>query len=56
MTPDKVVAIIGLVMSLILVLSNGVLRRMRFGTQIWMAAVWVAIILAAALAFAGYRH
>ena len=56
MTPDKVVAIIGLMMSLILVLSNGALQRMRFGTQIWMAAVWAAIILAAALAFAGYRR
>ena len=56
MTPDKIVAIIGLVMSLILVMSNGELKRMRFGTQIWMAAVWVAIILAAALAFAGFRR
>ena len=56
MTPDKIVAIIGLVMSLILVLSNGELRRMRFGTQIWLGAVWTAIILAAALAFAGFHR
>ena len=56
MTPDKIVTIIGLVMSLVLVLSNGQLKRMRFGTQIWMAAVWLAIILAAALAFAGFRR
>ena len=56
MTPDKIVLIIGLVMSLVLVLSNGELRRMRFGPQAWMAAAWVAIILAAALAFAGFRH
>lgn len=56
MTPDKFVALIGIVMALVLVLANGKVRRIGFSTQLWMAGAWVVIILAAALAFAGYRR
>ncbi|GEN98426.1 hypothetical protein NSE01_02590 [Novosphingobium sediminis] len=56
MTPDKVVAVIGIVMALVLVLANGRLRGLKLSSGLMMAGAWVAIILAAALAFAGYRR
>lgn len=56
MTPDKFVALIGIVMALVLVLANGHLRRLKLSSGMMMAGVWVVIILAAALAFAGFRH
>lgn len=56
MTPDKYVAIIGLVLTLVLVLSNRELRRMRWKSHLWMIAAWGAIILVAAIAFAGYSR
>jgi hypothetical protein len=55
-TPDKFVAIIGLVMALVLVLSNRDVRQMRWRSHAWMVAAWGAIILVAAIAFAGYRR
>lgn len=56
MTPDKFVTIIGIVMALVLVLANGRLRGLKLSTSMMMAGAWVVIILAAALAFAGYRR
>ncbi len=56
MTPDKFVALIGIVMALVLVLANGRLRGMKPLSGVMMAGAWVVIILAAALAFAGYRR
>lgn len=56
MTPDKFVALIGIVMALVLVLGNGRLRGLKLSTGMMMAAVWVVIILAVALLFAGYRR
>jgi hypothetical protein len=54
-TPDRFVALIGIVMALVFVLANGRLRGLRLSSGMMMAAVWVVVILAAALAFAGYR-
>lgn len=56
MTPDWIVALIGIVMALILVAANGNLRRIKLSSRFGMAAIWALIILAAALAFAGYRR
>lgn len=56
MTPDKFVAVIGIVMALVLVFANGRLRGLKLSTGMIMAAVWLVIILAATLAFAGYRR
>lgn len=58
MTPDKFVALLGIVMALVLVLvlANGRLRSLKLSSGMMMAGVWAVIILAAALAFAGYRR
>ena len=56
MTGDKIVALIGIAMALVLVLGNSKLRREPLGTKAWMAAAWAAINLVAALAFAGFRR
>lgn len=56
MTPDKFVALIGIVMALVLVLANGRLRGLKLSSGMMMAAAWVVIILAAAVAFAGFRR
>jgi hypothetical protein len=55
-TPDKFVALIGIVMTLVLVLANGKLRSLKLSSGLIMAGAWVVIILASALAFAGYRR
>jgi hypothetical protein len=55
-TPDKFVALIGIVMALFLVLANGRLRGLKLSSGLIMAGAWVVIIVAAALAFAGYRR
>jgi hypothetical protein len=55
-TPDKFVALIGIVMALVLVLANGRLRAVKPSSGMMMAGAWVAIIFAAALLFAGYRR
>lgn len=56
MTPDKFVALIGIVAALVLVLANGRLRGLKLSSGMMMAGAWVVIILAAALAFAGFRR
>ncbi|MBU6393928.1 MAG: hypothetical protein KGQ75_05085 [Sphingomonadales bacterium] len=56
MTPDKVVAVIGIVMALVLVLANGRLRGLKLSSGMMMAGAWVVIILAVAVAFAGFRR
>lgn len=56
MTPDKVVAVIGIMMALVLVLANGRLRGLKLSSGMMMAAAWVVIILAVAVAFAGFRR
>ena len=56
MTPDRFVALIGILAALVLVLANGRLRAIKLSSGLMLAAVWVVIILAAALAFAGYQR
>ena len=56
MTPDKFVALIGIVAALVLALGNGRLRGLKHSSGMMMAGAWIVIILAAALAFAGYRR
>lgn len=56
MTPDKFVALLGLVLALVLVLANSRLRQQPIGAKLWMAAAWVAIIIVAAAMFAGFRQ
>lgn len=56
MTPDKVVAVIGIMMALMLVLANGRLRGLKLSSGMMMAVAWVVIILAVAVAFAGFRR
>lgn len=56
MTPDRFVALIGIVMALVLVAANSRLRAIKLSSGLIMAAIWVVLILAAALAFAGYRR
>lgn len=56
MTPDKVVAVIGIAMALVLVLANGRLRGLKLSSGLMMAGAWVVIILAVAVAFAGFRR
>ena len=56
MTPDKFVALIGVVMALVLVLANGKLRGLKLSSGLIMAGAWAVIILAVALVFAGYRR
>lgn len=56
MTPDKVVAVIGIMMALVLVLANGRLRGLKLSSGMMMAGAWMVIILAVAVAFAGFRR
>lgn len=56
MTPDRFVALIGIVMALVLVLANGRLRSLKLSSGLMMAAVWLVLFLAAALVFAGYNR
>lgn len=56
MSGDKVVAIVGIAMALVLILANGRLRRMPMRSAAIMAAVWVGIIVVAAIVFAGFRR
>jgi hypothetical protein len=55
-TPDKLVALIGLGLALILVVTNARLSRQPLGMKLWMAAAWAAIIIVAAAVFAGFRR
>jgi hypothetical protein len=55
-TGDKIVAIIGIVMALVLVLANGRLRQLPWRANAWMAGVWLVLIIAAAVLFAGFRR
>jgi hypothetical protein len=55
-TPDKIVAVIGIAMSLVLVLANSRLRQQPIGARLWMGAAWAAIIVVAAVAFARFRR
>lgn len=45
MTSDRIVALIGLVMALILVSRNGALRRAGWPARMQMALIWGVIIL-----------
>lgn len=56
MTGDKIVATIGIIMALVLVLTNSRLRQQPIGPKLWMVAAWAAIIVVAALAFAGFKR
>ena len=55
MSGDKLIAIIGIVMALILVGANGRLREMPRQRMLLMAAGWIAIIVVVALAFGSAR-
>jgi hypothetical protein len=53
---DKLVAIIGIMMALILVITNSSLRQQPWRAKAWMAGVWLVIIIGAAALFAGFRR
>jgi len=53
---DRIVAIIGIVMALVLVLANSRLRRQPLRASAWMAGVWLVLIIASAVLFAGFRR
>ncbi|WP_225206211.1 hypothetical protein [Novosphingobium huizhouense] len=55
MNGDKLIAIVGIVMALILVGANGRLRAMPRRRQALMALGWIAIIVVVALAFGSAR-
>ncbi|WP_225007384.1 MULTISPECIES: hypothetical protein [Novosphingobium] len=51
MSGDTLVAIAGVIMALVLVSANGGLRRLPRKRMFVVAAIWLAIIVAVALAF-----
>jgi len=53
---DRIVALVGIAMALILVLSNLRLKQQPIGAKLWMLGAWLAIIVVAALAFAGFER
>jgi hypothetical protein len=53
---DRIVAIIGIAMALVLLLANSRLRRQPWRANAWMAGVWLVIIIGAAALFAGFRR
>ena len=55
MSGDKLIAVVGIVMALILVGANGRLRAMPLRRQALMALGWIAIIVVVALAFGAAR-
>lgn len=55
MSADTLVAITGIVMALVLVGANGGLRRLPRQRMLGMAAIWLVVILVAALAFGFVR-
>ena len=56
MSGDRLVAIVGIVMSLILVLANRRFRQQALGTKAWMVGVWLVIIVAVAVLFSQFRR
>lgn len=56
MSGDKIVAIIGILTALVLLLASGRLRELPWRANAWMAGVWLVIIIAAAVLFAGFRR
>ncbi len=56
MSGDKLVAIIGIMMALILVITNSSLRQQPWRAKAWMAGVWLVIIIGAAALFSGFRR
>ncbi|MCW1383515.1 hypothetical protein OLX02_11860 [Novosphingobium sp. KCTC 2891] len=56
MSADRIVVIIGIAMALMLVLSNGRLKRQPKQKMLMMAAGWAVLIILAGLAFAGFRR
>ncbi|BEV00526.1 hypothetical protein [Novosphingobium olei] len=55
MSGDKLIAIIGIVMALVLVGANGRMRTLPRQRMLLMAAGWIAIIVVVALAFGSAR-
>ena len=56
MSGDRLVAIVGIVMSLILVLANRRFRQQALGAKAWMAGIWLVIIFAAAVLFSQFSR
>ncbi len=56
MSADRIVVIIGIVMALMLVFSNGRLMRQPKQKLLMMAAGWAVLIIVAGLVFAGFRQ
>ena len=56
MNADQMVAIVGILMSLALVLTNRRLRHQPLGAKVWMAGVWLVVIIAAAVLFSEFRR
>lgn len=50
-TPDRIVALIGLFMALALVARNSALRGVRLSARLQMALVWGVIIVLTALVY-----
>ncbi|WP_168554984.1 hypothetical protein [Novosphingobium sp. SG720] len=50
-TPDRIVALIGLAMALVLVSRHGAFRRVAWGARAQMALIWIVIIVLTALAY-----
>lgn len=48
-TPDRIVALIGLIMALMLVSRNSAMRRVQWPARLQMALIWGVIIVLTAL-------
>lgn len=50
-TPDRLVALIGLVMALVLVSRNSALRGVKGSAKVQMALIWAVVIVLTALVY-----
>ncbi|GHC82792.1 hypothetical protein [Novosphingobium pokkalii] len=50
-TPDRIAALIGLIMALVLVLRNSALRGVRWSARLQMVFIWAVIIVLTALVY-----
>ena len=50
-TPDRIAALIGLIMALVLVSRNSALRGVRWTARLQMVLIWAVIIVLTALVY-----
>jgi amino acid transporter len=50
-TPDRIAALIGLIMALVLVARNSALRGVRWSARLQMVLIWAVIIVLTALVY-----